>query len=191
MDASSIVQLKNLFDQCRGEESSDSENEANTFETRDHCKAKPEIKNTIDNPLIKKVETREHECLKSFEDWNEQQKRDEELLDSRKMPIYEISYKQEVFTEDIYLQMGLKTPATSSCEDMIINIQLPDETVGVDQMSLNLKEFELELVSPVYRLKLPLPHKISPGQSNAKFDCDKKLLKIIMRMDREFDFVNF
>jgi hypothetical protein len=40
-------------------------------------------------------------------------------------PEYEIVYKQKVTSEDIYLQMGNKTPATASCEDMIVKIKLP------------------------------------------------------------------
>ena len=33
---------------------------------------------------------------------------------------YDIVYKQAVTSEDMYLGMGNRTPATSSCEDMIV-----------------------------------------------------------------------
>ena len=33
---------------------------------------------------------------------------------------YEIIYKQAVTSEDMFLQMGNKTPSTASCEDMLV-----------------------------------------------------------------------
>lgn len=192
MDVNSITLLKNLFDQCKdqNENSSDSEDELSLNPLNLGDKKKAEIKNTVENPLLKKITT-QVDFLNSIEQWDEQQKKDEELLDSRKAPDYKISYKQVISTEDIYLQMGLKTPATSSCEDMIIEIQLPDEMVGIDQMDLNVTENEVQLRSPVYNLKLLLPQKVHPNKGRAEYDADKKLLKITIRMDREYDFVNF
>lgn len=192
MDVNSITLLKNLFDQCKdqNENSSDSEDELSLNPLNLGDKKKAEIKNTVENPLLKKITT-QVDFLNSIEQWDEQQKKDEELLDSRKAPDYKISYKQVISTEDIHLQMGLKTPATSSCEDMIIEIQLPDEMVGIDQMDLNVTENEVQLRSPVYNLKLLLPQKVHPNKGRAEYDADKKLLKITIRMDREYDFVNF
>jgi hypothetical protein len=59
--------------------------------------------------------------------------------DPRSQPDYEIVFKQKVTTEEMFLQMGNKTPATSSCEDMVVKIKLP----GVQKLSdidLNLYE---------------------------------------------------
>lgn len=44
--------------------------------------------------------------------------------DPRIQPDYDISYKQKITTEDIFLQMGNKTPATASCEEMMVIILL-------------------------------------------------------------------
>lgn len=35
-------------------------------------------------------------------------------------------YKQRITTEDVFLQMGNKNPSSASCEDLVINIQLPE-----------------------------------------------------------------
>lgn len=51
--------------------------------------------------------------------------------DPRLQPDYEISYKQKVTSEDVFLQMGNKNPSTASCEDMIIKITLP----GVEKIA--------------------------------------------------------
>ncbi len=47
------------------------------------------------------------------------------LDDPRMQPEYEILYKQQLASEDIFLNMSNKTPATSSCENMIVKIKLP------------------------------------------------------------------
>jgi hypothetical protein len=194
MEPKSIELLKNLFDKCNGDNnSSDSEDEGdpiNKFGPGDIKPKKAEVKNTLENPLLKKI-SKNDENPKTLEEWEEMQKNDEEILDTRISPEYKISYKQAVTTEDIYLQMGLKTPSTASCEDMIIDIDLPDETVGIDRMDLDVMEESLDLKTPVYRLKLNLPHKVATAKSRAQFDTDKKILKLTLRMNREFDFVNF
>lgn len=121
----------------------------------------------------------------------EQQKEDELLLETRKVPNYKISYKQAVGTEDLFLQMGNKTSSTISCEEILISIELPEETVQVDQMDLDITENEIDLKTPVYRLKIPLVHSIEPDIGNAKYDTENKLLTLTLKMKREFDFVNF
>ena len=197
-DVESIHLLKNLFKQCRvdGGNSSDSENEddfpgiSTAHGPGSFKPKKSEVKNTLENTLLMKVEGGEA-GVQSMDDWMKQQERDEELLDTRKQPNYTILYKQAVTTEDIFLQMGLKTPATSSCEDIIVDIQLPDETVGIDRMDLQVESNIVHLQTPVYRLNLSLPHKVDPKKSRAAFDSVKKTLKLTLRMNRELDFVNF
>lgn len=197
-DVNSIRLLKNLFDECRLDQrdSSDSDNDGDfpnvaSALTPASIKAKKsQVKNTLENSLLVKIDG--NPAAQSLLEWeHQQQTEDEELLDTRKHPEYKIVYKQAVTTEDIYLQMGLKTPATSSCEDMVIEVQLPDESVGIDSMDLSVEPDLIHLQTPVYRLKLVLPHKVDPKKGKAAFDSDKKLLKLTLRMNRELDFVNF
>lgn len=193
MDPNSIELLKNLFEKCNDENSSDSDDDqgaVSAFGPGDIKTKKAEIKNLLENPLLKKIDDKD-ENAKTFEEWEEMQKNDEEILDSRQTPEYSIVYKQAVTTEDIYLQMGLKTASTASCEDMIVEIKLPDESVGIDRMELNLEESQVDLKTPIYKLKLTLPHKVAPSKSRAQYDVEKKILKLTLRMNREFDFVNF
>lgn len=197
-DSNSIHLLKSLFNQCRvdGGNSSDSENEGDfpgSSSMLGPASVKPkksEVKKSLENSLLKKIES-EGTAVTSMDEWMKQQAEDEELLDTRKQPEYTLTYKQSVTTEDIYLQMGLKTPATSSCEDMIVDIQLPDETVNIDRMDLRVEVDSVHLQTPVYRLQLSLPHKVHPKKGRAEFDSDKKVLKLTLRMNRELDFVNF
>lgn len=51
------------------------------------------------------------------------------LLDSA-VYSYDIVYKQAVTSEDIFLGMGNKTPATASCEDMVVSLMIVSIIVG-------------------------------------------------------------
>lgn len=197
-DLSSIRLLKNLFDQCHesgNNDLSDSENytdfteTASSFGPGDVKLNKSEVKNTLDNPLLKTID--HLPAVKSMNEWESEQTKDQELLDTRRQPEYSIVYKQSITSEDVYLQLGLKTPATSSCEDMVVDIHLTDETVGISQMDLEVEAELIRLQTPVYRLCLPLPQKVEPKQSRATYNCDKNLLKLTLRLQRELDFVNF
>lgn len=150
------------------------------------CIKKDDEKKTDEKPIPEKLKT---EIVDSW--LEEQQKEDELLLESRKIPNYRMSYKQAVGTEDLFLQMGNKTSSTISCEEILISIELPDETVPVDQMDLDITENEIDLKTPIYRLKIPLVHPIDPDLGNAKYDPEAKLLTLTLKMKREFDFVNF
>ncbi|PVD34295.1 hypothetical protein C0Q70_05564 [Pomacea canaliculata] len=68
------------------------------------------------------------------------------LHDPRPQPGYEIIYKQAVTSEDMFLQMGNKTPATASCEDMIVKIHLPETKMS--DVELDVKEKFLDLRTP-------------------------------------------
>lgn len=85
--------------------------------------------------------------------------------------------------------MGNKTQLTSSCEDMVITIDLPGEKApGID---VKVTKENLKLLTPKFRLDIPLPHTVDPQLGNAKWDADKEQLVLTLKMDREFDYINF
>lgn len=114
-----------------------------------------------------------------------------DCLVGRKTPDYRISYKQAVAPEDIFLGMGNKTAATASCEEMCVEIELPDETAHIDQMQLDVNPLEIELQTAVYHLKLPLVQRIDVDRSKATWVAERKTLRLLLRMKREYDFINF
>jgi hypothetical protein len=182
--------LKNLFDECRDDDH-DSEDERENADENGifnlRKKSKGNFSNTVENSLITKIEPNSDMNIQSVDDLEVY----EESFDSREQPSYLISYKQQLTAEDCYLQMGLKTPATSSCEFMIIEIMLPLENSSIDQFELDVKEEEIILKTRKYKLQTQLPHKISPQKSSAKYDCGKKKLTLSLKMDRPYDFINF
>ncbi|XP_077285550.1 dynein axonemal assembly factor 6 [Arctopsyche grandis] len=138
------------------------------------------------NVQVKKTET-----PKTLEEFEMQQELEfnELTMESKKQPQFNIKYSQAVTAEDVFLQLGPKTPSSSSCEDMIITIELPDEKFSA--MDLNLTKTDLKLDGFIYKLRLSLPHPINPDLSNAKWNQTDETLVLTLRMCREFDFVNF
>ncbi|XP_055641932.1 dynein axonemal assembly factor 6 [Toxorhynchites rutilus septentrionalis] len=205
MGAENIRLLKNLF--TPNNEDSDSEDEiqdnaANRqlgpgdIGTNTHSKTKKKrdgnpdehIKNSSYSPL---QETNADEP-KTIEEWERREELEcEKLLEFRPRPDFKISYKQTVGTEDLFLQMSGKTPGTASCESMIIDIFLNGETAGIHNIDLTVLEQQIIVKSPKYYLDLTLPHKIVPDKGNAAWLSEEKILKLTLKMVREFDFVNF
>ncbi|KAB0800636.1 hypothetical protein PPYR_06376 [Photinus pyralis] len=109
--------------------------------------------------------------------------------DWRKTPQWEVAYKQQVSASDVFLQMSGKSTSTASCEDMIIKINLPEEDFR--NIDLKITETCLKLVSPKYKLEVPLPQPVDPQRGNAQWDKDAEKLVVTLRMNREFDFINF
>lgn len=128
---------------------------------------------------------------KTLDEWEAQQEQDQSIFDTRQEPEFTISYKQSVTTEDLYLGMSNKNASTASCEDMILEIKLPGETATIDEMELTITENFLDFASPKYKAKIPLPYPVDPNKGKATYNAEYNLLKLVLRMNRELDFVNF
>uniref|UniRef100_A0A224XXA8 PIH1D1/2/3 CS-like domain-containing protein n=1 Tax=Panstrongylus lignarius TaxID=156445 RepID=A0A224XXA8_9HEMI len=109
--------------------------------------------------------------------------------DPRIKPEYDIKYKQFVATEDVYLQMGNKTPITASCEGMIIDITMKGE--NKDDIDCNVTDTHLDIRSPSYRLNLALPHPVIPDSCSAEWHGKTSHLIVNLTLSREYDFLNF
>ncbi|CAF0826281.1 unnamed protein product [Rotaria sordida] len=113
----------------------------------------------------------------------------QDQVDKRPQPEYEMHYKQRITTEDVFLQMGNKNPSSASCEDLMVNIQLPNTKLS--DIILDIKKSFLDCRCPKYRLALSLPHPVDPDNSQAKWDKDKCLLQVTLKLVREYDDFNF
>ncbi|XP_041358428.1 dynein assembly factor 6, axonemal-like [Gigantopelta aegis] len=111
------------------------------------------------------------------------------VYDPRPQPEYEIIYKQAVTSEDMFLQMGNKTPSSASCEDMIVKIQLPGAKMS--DVQLDVKPKFLDCRTSKVRLGLHLPHPVDDKKGKAQWDGRTEILSVTLRIVREFDFLNF
>ncbi|XP_075218228.1 dynein axonemal assembly factor 6-like [Lycorma delicatula] len=114
---------------------------------------------------------------------------DDASYDPRERPEHDIKYRQSVTPEDIYLQLGLKTPASASCEAMLITVCLKKESH--DDVDLQISRQHMDIRSPLYRLSLPLPHPVNPDKCTAEWESDTCILKVTLLLNRELDYVNF
>ncbi|KAI4491449.1 dynein axonemal assembly factor 6 [Polistes fuscatus] len=112
-----------------------------------------------------------------------------EINDPRKVPEYEIKFKQSVKTEDIFLNMGFKTTGTASCEWITVLIKLPQEVQ--EKIELSVEPNAIDVRSPKYKLHLPTPHEVDPNASHAKWHNNVDTLEITLRLVRELDGINF
>lgn len=85
--------------------------------------------------------------------------------------------------------MGAKNPSTASCEDMILKIHLPSEDFY--NIDIKITENQVKLISSKYSLEAPLPQTVDPQKGNAQWDKETEMLIVTLRMNREFDFINF
>ncbi|XP_078494861.1 dynein axonemal assembly factor 6 [Ciona intestinalis] len=125
--------------------------------------------------------------------WNENEVKESNVFageaDPRPQPKYEISYKQKVTSEDMFLGMSGKNPSTACCEDMIVRIELPG--CNMKDVELDVKQTTLDCRSNKFRLLLALPHPVDSKKGSAKWDGNKHTLQVTLTMNREYDFVNF
>ncbi|KAH8378696.1 hypothetical protein KR009_000785 [Drosophila setifemur] len=144
------------------------------------------------NLLATPLEPEQKKQPATLEQWQAQQEReDQDVLETRKSPEYTMTYRQAVGTEDVFLQMGNRTSSSASCEDLILEISLPDEEMSAEKMNLNLEETNLDLATCLYRLRLPLPHPVDVDKCQAKYDRELRKLRLTLRLKRELDYVNF
>lgn len=109
----------------------------------------------------------------------------EDIQDSRPQPEYDITYRQSVGTEDVFLQMGNRTGATMSCENMVVRVKLPNTKIA--DVHLDVKKTFLDCRSPNFKLGLHLPHPVDEASAGAEFNSDTNELSVTLRVIREFD----
>ncbi|VEN59953.1 unnamed protein product [Callosobruchus maculatus] len=196
-DFCEIDKLVQIFNPTTRDSDSDEEDDRRKKGTNDgvHCqssKAEADNEKKINPyskipPDEKRKEILDPECEE--DGYFDESVKEASQKDWKKTPHWDITYKQQVTASDVFLQMGFKNPATASCEDMIITIDLPGE--NRQNIDLKILKDKVNLVSPRFYLDLQLPHPVDPQKGNAKFDADNEKLIITLRMDRDLDLVNF
>ncbi|XP_020608523.1 protein PIH1D3-like isoform X2 [Orbicella faveolata] len=129
--------------------------------------------------------------VKNSDIWNEEDIPEgghgEDEHDPRPAPEYELVFKQAVTSEDMYLQMRGRNPSSSSCEDLVIKIKLPDTEYS--DVNLDVSDTFLDCRTPKYKLGLFLPHPVDSKNGKAQWDKSKGLLTVTVRLVREYDFL--
>ncbi|CAF0992174.1 unnamed protein product [Didymodactylos carnosus] len=192
-----ISHLANLLKDSYNQNDSDSEDEGPKTKSANLTPASfvsPQAKNTTEK--AKAVVSSKKELVNTKDIWNIDEVPDRgnesiptEKDDTRPQPEYDMHYKQNVTSEDIFLQMGNKNPSSASCEDLVVKIQLPDTELS--EIVLDITKNLVDCRSKKYRLALPLPHPCDPDKCQAKWNKEQHTLQITVRLQREYDDFNF
>ncbi|CAG9771978.1 unnamed protein product [Ceutorhynchus assimilis] len=183
-----IEKLVKLFDSAQNSEQFDDEELAPSKTPVNDVKCSNSTDKKAANPYAK-VETPKRKDVPDSEEFFDENPEELEQNCWKTTPKCDISYRQSVSSSDMYLAMGLKNPSTSSCENMVVAIDLPGE--NRQNIDLKIENDTLTLTSPKFFLKLDLPHPVDPKRGDAQFDKDRERLVITLIMNRELDLVNF
>uniref|UniRef100_A0A8C3WAE6 Dynein axonemal assembly factor 6 n=1 Tax=Catagonus wagneri TaxID=51154 RepID=A0A8C3WAE6_9CETA len=109
--------------------------------------------------------------------------------DVRETPEYEIVFKQQVGTEDMFLGLTRKDPSTACCKGLVVKIKLPN--TNTSEIKIDIQEMILDLRTPNKKLLITLPHPVECSSAKAYYILETETLEVTVTMKRELDFVNF
>ncbi|KAG1678868.1 hypothetical protein FOA52_003536 [Chlamydomonas sp. UWO 241] len=112
---------------------------------------------------------------------------EDDETDGREVPVYEFMYKQAVESTDVFLGMSGKNESSTSCEDMVLRIELPGVS-GAAEIDLDVKPTYVKLSHARFRLSVYLPHRVNEDKGKAAWDAKAQVLRVTMPIVREDPF---
>lgn len=109
-----------------------------------------------------------------------------DIHDSRPSPFYEISYKQLIGTEDSFLGMGDKSPASQDCSHIVVKIHFPGSKLK--DLDVDVKKNRISAESKTLKLFTYLPVAVDHDNGKAQFDSAKCILTVTIPILKEFNF---
>lgn len=104
--------------------------------------------------------------------------------ESREIPEYDILYKQQVGTQNVYFGMDSTVhPGSTGCSHIIVSIKLP-RCDNASQLTLDVKSRSLKLASKIYFLHIPLPHIVDQDNGNAQWIKASHTLKVTLPLTK-------
>lgn len=85
--------------------------------------------------------------------------------------------------------MGPKTPLTSSCEAMVIDVKMPGDRTP--DICTDVTDDAVDVRSPNYRLHVPFPHNVVKQMSKASWNPSTDTLTVTVFLKRDLDAINF
>ncbi|XP_029786525.1 protein PIH1D3 isoform X2 [Suricata suricatta] len=113
----------------------------------------------------------------------------DDMWDVREIPEYEIIFKQQVGTEELFLGFSRKDSSTACCEDLVIKTKLPN--TNPSEIEIDIQEMILDLRTPNKKLLITLPHPVECNSAKAFYTLETETLEVTLTMKRDLDFINF
>lgn len=109
-----------------------------------------------------------------------------EKNESRPRPEFEIVYKQQVGTEDVYLGMSNKDPSSVHCQSLVLKIKLPGTKLA--EISCDVNPRSVLLQTPKHFLHHHFNHEVKDKDAKAKWVNDKEELHVEVPVIPYLDF---
>ncbi|GAX80342.1 hypothetical protein CEUSTIGMA_g7780.t1 [Chlamydomonas eustigma] len=122
--------------------------------------------------------------------WDDEEVTDaveDDIEDGRIVPVYEFIYKQAVESTDMFLGMSGKDESSTSCEDMVLRIELPGVS-SAEELDLDVKSTYVKLNHAKYKLSIYLPHRVNEDKGKARWDSKKETLSVTLPIIRDDNF---
>ncbi|KAM6143291.1 dynein axonemal assembly factor 6 [Erethizon dorsatum] len=113
----------------------------------------------------------------------------DDMWDVRESPEYEIIFKQQVGTEDVYLGLTRKDSSTACCQELVVKIQVPN--TNLSEIHIDIQEMFLDLRAPNKKLLVNLPEPVECSSAKTLYIPENETVEVTMTMKRELDFINF
>lgn len=102
--------------------------------------------------------------------------------DGRAVPDYDVLYKQQVGSEDIFLGMSGKTPLSQDCNFMVLRIKMPG--AQLKNIDLTVDKQKIVVHDPTYRLATYLPYPAKDKEGKAQWLAEQDILSVTLPIDR-------
>ncbi|KXS21381.1 hypothetical protein M427DRAFT_142453, partial [Gonapodya prolifera JEL478] len=101
--------------------------------------------------------------------------REEVLFDPREKPKYDIRFRQNVDSSDVFLGMSGKANSSMHADEMVVEVELP-AVCKVKELDIEVQSQIVDIRSQRYRLYLPLPKEVNEKSAKASWDSNKHML---------------
>ncbi|KAI8616055.1 hypothetical protein BC830DRAFT_1080869 [Chytriomyces sp. MP71] len=105
-------------------------------------------------------------------------------FDTRPQPEYSITYRQKVSSEDMYLQMGGKTPGFRDSDEIIVTVELPG--CEFKEIELTCTKTLVDVRCPKFKLIVNLPREVRDQDGNASWNKSKQQLVVNIPIKPDF-----
>jgi len=102
----------------------------------------------------------------------------EDYTDDRITPEFEIMYKQDLSSTDLYMNMGFKDSSSACCDCIVVRITLPN--TRYKDVTLDVTPTALKASTSRYKLLLNLPHEVNEEKGKAQWLSKDGVLKITL-----------
>lgn len=107
----------------------------------------------------------------------------EDPNDDRKRARYEIYYKQDVNTGDMFLGTNDLSPSSEDCNQMVVKVHFPGCKFA--DLELDVTETRFRAESSEMKLSMWMPLPVFHEDGSAKWDAKKELLIVTLPIKRE------